>query len=439
MYCSRIIWIKVFLVLLSVVSIVSLGYVMAAEPEPSGNVLAVDEDKTAPITVYDYEHDGKWVNSPVVVHLKAIDSESGVAKDYYAINGTVYEGDLINIEDEGIYAVYVWAVDNAGNSEEPQHFTIMLDHKSPVMSYCFQPNNINGWNNTSVTVVFNAYDALSGILSISDPVTITEESKNRDITGEAVDWAGNKTTVTVTVHLDRTPPEIVEIRPFNGAYTNNAQPKIVAVFKDNLSGVDPGSVKLTIDSVEITEGVRKTKAGLSYTPENALTNGSHLVVVTARDFAGNPAVSASSFFYIDPSLDMEEDTVDDPTDERRLYASVESNITGANPVQTDVILEIIVPERTAVIRGKVLDQDSQPLSGVAVFITERPEFGRTFSQGDGGFELVVNGGELLTVRYELTGYGYREQEVEVDWQDNIQMPDMVMTPTSKNKTSKPNA
>jgi hypothetical protein len=56
-------------------------------------------------------------------------------------------------------------------------------------------------------VAFAAGDALSGIASSSDPITVQSEGKGQVITGNASDRAGNTTSLNVLVNLDKTPPE----------------------------------------------------------------------------------------------------------------------------------------------------------------------------------------------------------------------------------------
>jgi hypothetical protein len=396
----------------------------------AGTVLGVnttEEDRTPPVTTHDFKDDGRWVNAPVVIRLQAADSGSGVAGIYYTVNGVKYRGDRIEIFEEGASLVEVWAEDKAGNEETPQRFTVMLDMEGPELSYYFQPENLDGWNNTPVIINFQAYDELSGLLSVSEPATVTTEGIKQPIVGEAVDRAGNKTVKTVEVYLDRTPPEVVDIRPLNGSNTKNKRPKIIAVFKDNLAGVDPKTVKLSIDWVEITEGVKVTKDGLSYTPDQELADGIHTVAIMAGDYAKNEAIPVNFTFSIDPNL-METATeyIEDPTDETRFYRSVEHLFKGANPVQTGIVPRAVTPNRAAVIRGKVLNQDQKPLMGVAVSVADYPKYGRTVTGKDGTFALVVDGGDLLTLRYEHSRYGVIEQQVEPAWQEDLRVPEVVM-------------
>jgi hypothetical protein len=51
-------------------------------------------------------------------------------------------------------------------------------------------------------VTFTCADALSGVESCPQPVTLTEDGPNQVVTGTAVDLAGNSATATVTVSID---------------------------------------------------------------------------------------------------------------------------------------------------------------------------------------------------------------------------------------------
>ena len=78
------------------------------------------------------------------------------------------------------------------------------------------------------------------------------------------------------------------------------------------------------------------------------------------------------------------------------------------------------------LRGKVLNDAGQPLTGVRVTILDHPELGQTLSRLDGMFDLAVNGGGRLTVEYQKEGYMPIQRQVEATWQDYISVPDVVV-------------
>ena len=79
------------------------------------------------------------------------------------------------------------------------------------------------------------------------------------------------------------------------------------------------------------------------------------------------------------------------------------------------------------VRGKVLDKQNNPLSGVTVSIKDHPELGQTSSRTDGQYDLAVNGGGVLTVNYQKAGYlPAQRTSANVPWQDYVVVEDVVL-------------
>ncbi len=160
--------------------------------------------------------------------------------------------------------------------------------------------------------------------------------------------------------------------------------------------------------------------------------------LSAADVTGDGAVNALDVVYVinrvlgipvTPTLPPDPGTVAppvDPTVATTTHAATEFLYTGSNPIQTGVAPGTIDPKRTAVLRGRVLDKQNNPLSGVTLTILNHPEFGQTLSRADGGFDLAVNGGGLLTVNYQKTGYLPAQRQVNAPWQDFVVMDDTVL-------------
>jgi RHS repeat-associated protein len=100
--------------------------------------------------------------------------------------------------------------------------------------------------------------------------------------------------------------------------------------------------------------------------------------------------------------------------------------TGSNPIQTSVATGTIDAKRAAVIRGKVLDQQNNPLPGVTITVHNHPELGQTISRTDGLFDIAVNGGGLLTVNYSKPGYLNAQRQVNPVWQGYQGVEDVVL-------------
>ncbi len=100
--------------------------------------------------------------------------------------------------------------------------------------------------------------------------------------------------------------------------------------------------------------------------------------------------------------------------------------TGPNAPQQGVAPGAISPKRIAVLRGRVLDVAGAPLAGVRVSVLHHGEYGRTWTDADGHYDLVVNGAELDVV-YEHAGFLPVQRQVQAPWQDYQGEPDVLLT------------
>lgn len=100
--------------------------------------------------------------------------------------------------------------------------------------------------------------------------------------------------------------------------------------------------------------------------------------------------------------------------------------TSTEPIQTGLSPNVIERKRAAVLRGQVYSSNDDPLSGVNIVVLNHPEYGQTYSRDDGMFDLAVNGGEVLTLRYTKDGYFPVERRVEVPWQDYVPTTEIMM-------------
>ena len=103
-------------------------------------------------------------------------------------------------------------------------------------------------------------------------------------------------------------------------------------------------------------------------------------------------------------------------------------------VETGVDPGTIDPVRAAVLRGRVINRDGTPLTGVRVSIKDHPEFGQTLSRADGLFDLAVNGGGLLVIDYERDGLLPAQRQIDVPWQDYVNVPDVALVPLDDQAT-----
>ena len=91
----------------------------------------------------------------------------------------------------------------------------------------------------------------------------------------------------VATKTDTTPPAVTQTSPANGATVPGKLPTISAAFTDDMSGIDAGAVRLTLDGANITASATVTASSISYNPSTPLTYGAHNASVSVSDFAGN--------------------------------------------------------------------------------------------------------------------------------------------------------
>lgn len=117
-----------------------------------------------------------------------------------------------------------------------------------------------------------------------------------------------------------------------------------------------------------------------------------------------------------------------------LGQSTEFLYSGNNPVQTGVATGTINTLRVAVLRGRVLDTNAAPVSGVVMTVNQHPEYGQTLTRTNGQYDLAVNGGGSLNLNFEKEGYLPVQRTLDVPWQDYVGVDDVVMLPEDPNVT-----
>ena len=100
--------------------------------------------------------------------------------------------------------------------------------------------------------------------------------------------------------------------------------------------------------------------------------------------------------------------------------------TGKDPLQKDTSAKAFNRKRVAILRGKVVDRDGQPLAGVRVSIAAHDEWGSTISRADGVFDIAVNGGSQLLVQFSRDGYLSAERGLQAAWRSYEAVPEVGM-------------
>ncbi|HKY34627.1 MAG TPA: RHS repeat-associated core domain-containing protein [Polyangiaceae bacterium] len=100
--------------------------------------------------------------------------------------------------------------------------------------------------------------------------------------------------------------------------------------------------------------------------------------------------------------------------------------TGKDPVQKETSAKAFSRKRIAILRGKVVGRDGEPLAGVRVSIASHDEWGYTVSRPDGVFDLAVNGGSQLLVQFSRDDLLSAERGVHAAWRSYEAVPEVGM-------------
>lgn len=85
---------------------------------------------------------------------------------------------------------------------------------------------------------------------------------------------------------DTTAPAVTITAPPDGSFYTTVTPAVTAVFSDQGSGIDPLSLRFTIDGVDRIGEAQVGPSSLSWTPKTPLPDGRHTILVAVHDLAG---------------------------------------------------------------------------------------------------------------------------------------------------------
>ena len=156
------------------------------------------------------------------------------------------------------------------------------------------------------------------------------------------------------------------------------------------------------------------------------TGAQYVFTVQASDAAGFTTTNGPSATFVGqtptpalvaPPLDL--------TVATSVAAATSFIYSGTDPIQVGLTANIN-PLQVALLQGRVLDVNDNPLLGVAITVAGHPEYGHTTTAADGTYHLVVNGGGSVTLTYDIAGLLHAERTQPVPWQDFLQLPDVVL-------------
>jgi RHS repeat-associated protein len=414
-----------------------------------------------------------WYGSAVTVSLNATDSESGVEVIKYTVDGTEPSGvdgtvytEPFEVAEPSV--VSFRAYDRVGNEEVAGSHYVRVDAtppSAPTLSF----GSFAGVSATGSTVYFGP-SAASGQFAVT--ATSSDPESGIDVDGYAFPDLGSSWTRTgagATATYRHTgnptdPPEPNEVRAQNTAGALSA-PSSFAVTADGVAPTTsihcggaacsfdpyPGGVVVSLSATDAGAGVDEIRYTLNGSEPSRVNgsiytapfevSGTTAVKFRAYDKVGNEELVGSRTVAV-VSASPEAPPPLDPGASTSLYDATKFLYTGSNPIQRDVAPGAISLERIAVLRGHVRPEDPEPaptgiegVPGVKVSVLDHPEFGWTMTREDGHFDLAINGGGPVVVRYEKDGYLPVQRQVQTVWQEYGLLPAVVLTELDENVTS----
>ncbi|ACY13868.1 RHS repeat-associated core domain-containing protein [Haliangium ochraceum] len=135
--------------------------------------------------------------------------------------------------------------------------------------------------------------------------------------------------------------------------------------------------------------------------------------------AGHPALGAQRMlpaaFYAAAEAD------DSGTVVTSFYTQARAIFTGASPRQTGMDPETIDPMRASIVTGAVLGADGAPLALAQVSVRDHAEYGEALSDAQGGFALVVNSGDPITLEFAASGLITAQRTIEPETNESLEL------------------
>jgi RHS repeat-associated protein len=407
-----------------------INIITMSATDAAGNTTTISKtivvDRTAPTLIVSSPLDSIITKLSSIMISGTVKDSTAITITLNAINVPVANGSFTTTIalNEGINKITIVASDAAGNTSTITR-SIRLDTQPPICIIQF-PSDSLITKTSSLT--------MSGTISDLTAITLTINGKNisidkgmfstvislnegfNNIQMIATDFVGNSTIISRSVCLDTIPPTIKITSPQNGALVYDSVITLTGTISDETGVLLFANGMAAINGSSGTFAVRVP-----------LISGKNIIAIETTDEAGNRTDSVQTITYkpLPPDPAKVAPKVDKTT-VTTLASATQFLYTGSNPIQTGVDTSVFTTVRLAVIRGKVLTRDLDPLPGVTVAILDHPEFGQTLTRKDGMYDLVVNGGGQLTVVFTKAEYLSVHRQCNAAWQQYAHVSNVIM-------------
>ena len=266
--------------------------------------VSVTVDRANPVVQIQTPSAGKYFQSGSLVVTGTVADDSTTEVSVNGVPATVGGGTFTATLQtaDGRLDLLVIARDAASNIGEAASF-VVIDSVAPVLTISAPASGLIT-NAASVTVTGTASDSSPfGITAGTSDVAVVNgafstvrplgSDGEHTIDLVATDAAGNVTSRSVTVTIDRGLPAVQITTPVQGAFIPTAAPAVAVQWSD-AKGINAESLQVLIDGEDKTARFTKGTDGATGTIDG-LGDGPHQMLVRVRDRAGNLAEASAAF------------------------------------------------------------------------------------------------------------------------------------------------
>ena len=232
----------------------------------------------------------------------------------------------------------------------------------------------------------------------------------------ATDAAGNPTQVTRNVTRDTLAPSPVDLglvsasEPTDGTSTVTGAAGAVTVSESGLL--------VRVTNTTTTQSTTSPVAGDGSFVASVGAEGGDRIALVVVDPAGNSSaprdlvVPGAPSVPADPALGA---PAVDPKQPSTICDTLSFLFSGPGALQRGGAADGVDCARAAWLRGRVVDRSGAPLAGVRVAVPGQPQIGTTLTRADGAYDLIVNGGGGIVLRFAASGHPVAERRTDVPW------------------------
>lgn len=203
-----------------------------------------------------------------------------------------------------------------------------------------------------------------------------------------------------------------------GGLSAQPQEDYVELSWNEVDGADAYNVYwATSEDVSPDTGTRIGNVTPSAAHTAVQTGTTYYYVVTATNSAGESGASGVAEASVPEAPTLE--PPDDPDLTTQTSVSDQASVLyeGDDAIQTGVEDGAIDDDRVSILSGSVKTRNPRPLGNVTVRAPNQPEVGSTRTRSDGAFDIAVNGGSTVILRFERSGFLPIQRQVPLEAND----------------------